>query len=248
MNSRARYLLFIDESGSHDMTHVDPRWSVFVLLGLLVGETYYQKTLVPQVKSLKRKYAIPEHVAIHSRSIRRWEGKFGFLKDPAVRQTFYADVNALFLGHRLRLHAVVVDKERLTRRFLIPVSPYDISLSQLLSVACGPPGSWRPSVARIAAESRGKVEDKQLQTEYQRFRRYGLSSYGAPAVQNRRPTTVRRLFPVRIDFVRKSKIVAGLELADLAAYPIGRAFVDQNWDNPAYRVLAKKLRATVLFP
>ena len=38
MITRTSYLLFIDESGTHDLRNVDPRWPAFVLLGLLVGE------------------------------------------------------------------------------------------------------------------------------------------------------------------------------------------------------------------
>jgi len=37
--ARTRYLLFLDESGTHDMKFVDPNFPAFVLAGLLVGET-----------------------------------------------------------------------------------------------------------------------------------------------------------------------------------------------------------------
>ena len=96
MNARTRHHLYIDESGTHDMKHVDPNWPVFVLVGLLVGETYYAKTLVPRVKQLKRCHALPLDAVLHSRDIRRWEGPFGFLKDPVRRQAFYEDLNVLY--------------------------------------------------------------------------------------------------------------------------------------------------------
>ena len=134
---------------------------------------------------------------------------------------------------------------------MFPPNPYDVSLSQLLSLTCGAsatPSVWRPKVARIVAEGRGGREDKQLQTEYQRFRGSGLSSYGADGLQNRRAQTVARVFPGRIDSVRKNKVVTGLELADLAAYPLGRAYVNDEWSNPAYLAVATKLRGFVAFP
>jgi hypothetical protein len=251
MAEKARHLLFIDESGTHDMRNVDPRSPVFVLLGLLVGERYYARTLVSRVKRLKRKHGLAGEAVLHSRHIRRWEGEFQFLADPERRATFYNDLNELFQTSRFRLYAIVIDKRRLQERFLVPGNPYDISLSQLLSLVCGPPGvpgPWRPNVSRIIAESRGKREDKELQAVYQHYRRTGLHSFGAPEVQSRQPRTVVRLFPSRVDFVRKSRVVAGLELADLAAYPIGRAEINQSWDNPAYLVVADKLRAKVAFP
>lgn len=77
MGVRTTYLLFLDESGTHDMGHVDARYPIFVLMGLLVGEAYYAKTLVPRVKQLKRRYGLHRTSVLHSRAIRRWEQEFG---------------------------------------------------------------------------------------------------------------------------------------------------------------------------
>jgi len=250
--SQTKHLLFLDESGGHDMKQVDPNWPVFVLVGLLVGEHYYRQVLSPRVKRLKRAHGLPGEAVLHSRDIRRCEGHFRFLaQSHEAKQAFYQDVNNLMSNLRMRLYSVVIDKRGLQSRFVVPVSPYDISLSQLLSLVCGPPGiptPWRPNVARIVAESRGRREDKRLQHEYQGFRRSGLGSYGAPDVQDRLPATVRRVFPERVDFVPKSRVVAGLELADLAAYPIGRAVVNKAWNNPAYLVVARRLKELIVFP
>ncbi len=249
---RTQHLLFLDECGTHDMQNVQPDFPVFVLVGLLIGETYYAKTLVPRLKKFKKDHLSNQDVILHSRDIRRMEGAFRILRDSNDRrEAFYSDLNELFTGARMRLFAVAIDKRRLRQRFLFPVNPYDVSLSQLLSLVCGPPGLPtvnRPSVARIIAESRGKLEDKQLQREYQSFRRLGLWNYHAPDVQQRRASTVQKVFPDRIDFVRKSVGVGGLELADLAAYPIARAVVNENWDNPSAQVVLRKLSGWVMFP
>ena len=251
VTSRTRHILFIDESGGHDLKFVDPNYPVFVLVGLLVGEAYYAKTLVPRVKALKAANGFARSVVLHSSSIRRHEEPFQSLNDAARRVQFYEALNCVFQTGRFRIYGVVIDKMRLSQRFLVSPNPYDISLSQLLSLTCGAPETPtinRPSISRIVAESRGRREDKQLQAEYQRFRRHGLWSYGAKGVQSRRPRTVGRVFPSRIDFVRKSRVVCGLELADLAAYPIGRAYVRGETENPAYQAVASRIRALVPFP
>lgn len=251
MTRPTRHLLYIDESGGHDLAHVDPNWPIFVLVGLLVGETYYAKTLVPRVKEFKLRHGLGKDTPLHSRDIRRHEGSFQFLGDSELREAFYEDLNRLVGSLRIRLFAVIVRKALLSHTYMFPPNPYYVSLGQMLSLVCGPPGTptpWRPRVAKIVAERRGKLEDHQLQAEYQRHRQYGLPSYGAPDVIDRRPATVERVFPARIDFVPKPKAVAGLELADLAAYPLGRAYVNQRWDNPAYLALAPKVRALVAFP
>ena len=56
------------------------------------------------------------------------------------------------------------------------------------------------------------------------------------------------MFPERVEFVAKSKVVGGLELADLVAYPFAAAIVHQDWENRAYRVIATKLRSAVIWP
>jgi hypothetical protein len=249
---RTSYLLFIDESGTHDMVNVDPAFPVFVLVGLLVGERYYQQTLVPRVKALKRKYFGQDDIILHSSDIRRGRGGFAALRSNQERSNqFNADIGALFTRSRIRLYAVVIHKPSLRSKFLLPLNPYDASLSQLLSVVCGPPrqpGPNRPVISRISAESRGRREDKELQREFQQFRVSGLSNYGAADVQHRKAITVQRAFPQRVDFVRKSLAIAGLELTDLAAYPIARGSISEAWTRADAAVIAAKLRALVRFP
>jgi hypothetical protein len=234
------------------MKFVDPAFPVFVLAGLMVGETYYSKTLVPRTKALKLEHLGDASIVLHSKDIRRNEGPFvDFSKSEERRRAFHAAIGHLFQSARIGLFAVVIDKQRLQDRSLIPLNPYDVSLSQLLSLACGPPrlpGFNRPTITRVTAESRGRKEDKELQCEFQSFRLNGLSNYGAVDVQNRRAVTVQRRFPERIDFVKKSRGVTGLELADLAAYPIARAVMSKNWTGAATRVIANKLNAWIIFP
>jgi hypothetical protein len=241
----------MDESGTHDMSSVDPKWPVFALIGLLVGERYYAKTVVPRVKALKRKHGIPLDEPLHSRPIRRWEGCFRFLEDKRKREAFYEDINSLVSALRVRLYAAAIHKQRWSERFVIPLNPYDVSLNLLLNLSCGPvglPSPWRPAVSRIVIEARGRKEDRQLQQEYQRLRQHGLSSYGTREVASRRPLTVTKVFPGRVEFARKSKVIAGLELADLCAYPIARAIVNDSWENPACRVVGAKLVDLVVLP
>ena len=232
MRSKTCHLLFLDECGTHDMGNIDPAFPVFVLAGLLVGEKYYAKTLVPRVKQLKLDNRLSPETVLQSRKIRKCEDAFQFLQtSPERRSKLYSSINNLFAGLRIRLFAVIIDKRRLRSRFLVPLNPYYVSLSQLLSMVCGMPGmpgSWRPFVSRFVAESRGKREDKELQAEYQSLRTSGIWCYRSTDVFNRRASTVRRLFPDRVDFVKKTKVVGGLELTDLAAYPIARAAVNQR--------------------
>ncbi len=245
VKSASKYLCFIDECGTHDMKNIQSDFPVFTLVGLLVGEKYYQKTLVPRVKAFKTRHFGDQEIILHSRDIRRLDRRFSVLKtDSARKEAFYNELNELITSARIRFYAVVIDKQQLLQRFIFPMNPYDVSLHQLISLICGPPGILgvkRPRVQRIIAESRGRDADHDLQNEYIRIRDYGAKSHGAK-VQNRQGTTIQNLFPSKIHFVKKSRNIIGLQLADLAAYPISRAIVNGNWDNPSAQVIASKLK------
>ncbi len=242
-------MLYLDESGSHDMKSVDPKWPVFALVGVLVEEMHYVQDIAPAVKSLKWKFGIGGDTALHSRDIRRQEGAFSFLSNSPTRSAFYEGINAIFDGTELSLFAILVDKLKLGETYLLPPDPYHMSLSLLLSSVCEidrDHGGRMPFVKTIVAERRGKTEDRQLQAEYQRLRQVGLVSYDVADVRRRRPEVVRRVFPHRINFLGKTRAIAGLELADLAAYPIARAFVNQDWNNPAFCVIKRKLKRSII--
>lgn len=243
--STTKYLCFIDECGTHDMKTIQTDFPVFTLVGLLVAERYYQKTLVPRVKAFKIKYFGDDDIILHSREIRRLERRFSVLKaDVTRKELFYQELNEIIALARLRIYAVVIDKQLLLKRFIFPMNPYDVSLHQQISLICGPPGILginRPQVSNIIAESRGRDVDHDLQNEYMRIRDYGAKSHGA-RVQNRQGSTIQKLFPSKIQFVKKKVNVIGLQLADLAAYPISRAILNGSWDNPAAQVIATKIK------
>jgi hypothetical protein len=179
---RTNHLLFLDECGTHDLTHVDPQFPVFVLAGVLVGERYCTRSVVPRIQSLKRRHRLGATNVLHSRDIRRCHGPFAYLQDNEERKlALYSDINGLFDGLRFRLVASVIDQRRLLRRFICPVNPYEISISQLLSLTCGAPGTpgpSRPRISQIIAENRGKAPDRLLDAEYSRLRRHGSWNYG----------------------------------------------------------------------
>jgi hypothetical protein len=234
------------------MEYVDPTFPVFVLVGVLVGQKYYANTLVPRIRAFKQRHCPNANVLLHSREIRRRTGDFTFLgESESRRHNFYEGINELFASLRIRLFASVIDKRRLRNRFISSVNPYEVSISQLLSLVCGPPhlpGPSRPRLAAILAEARGKAPDKVLQAEYANFHSAGLWNYGEGRIQNRRAATIRRLFPDRIQFRNKSDRESGLELADLAAYPIARAVVNGDWSRPDSQVVGAKLEAMAPFP
>jgi Protein of unknown function (DUF3800) len=249
---RTSYLLFLDESGTHDLKRIDPAFPVFVLLGVLVGERYYEKTLSRRLRELKFAHLDDPFAVLHSSDLRRRQGIFSrFRSDQQGFELFQAAIGELFSRSRMSLFAIVVSKEQLVQRSMFPENPYDISLNLLLSVVLGEAGaigSRRPLISRIIAESRGRREDRELQTEYQKFRQDGLQNYGLMRVQARAPATVNRLMPDRIEFAGKDRGIQGLELADLAAYPLARAAHRGDWQRRDLQSLLPKIKQLLYFP
>jgi hypothetical protein len=247
--TKPSYLCFIDECGSHDMSSIQPEFPVFTLVAMLVSEKYYRDTLVPRMKKLKIKYFGDSEVIFHSRDIRRLDKRFSiFRHDQPLKEEFYKELNHSISNARIRYYAVVIDKLQLLQRSLFPLNPYDVSLHQLISLMLGAPGmlgTKRPFVSKIMAESRGKQEDRDLQNEYVRIRDYGTSNYGTK-LQNRQSATIQKLFPDKIQFLKKAQNSIGLQLADLAAYPISRAVMNGSWDNPSAQVIATKLNKRLI--
>lgn len=86
------YYLFIDESGDHGLTEVDPGFPVFVLAGVLISESNY-KNLVEAFDRIKQKYWGEKKVIFHSRDIRKMNNEFSILFNPEIKSQFLEDLN-----------------------------------------------------------------------------------------------------------------------------------------------------------
>lgn len=82
-------------------------------------------------------------------------------------------------------------------------------------------------VTHIIMEKRGKKENRKLEAEFQSICNGG--NYRG------------RKLPFELIFADKQSNSSGLQLADLAAYPIGRHVLKPGQVNRAYEIVAKKL-------
>lgn len=79
-------VVYLDETGDHTLEVVDQDFPVFVLCLLICDTQQYTDQIVPAFFRLKFEYFGHEAVILHSRDIRKAQGAFGFLTDPAKRQ------------------------------------------------------------------------------------------------------------------------------------------------------------------
>ena len=73
------YIVFVDESGDHNLAQIDPQFPVFVLLFAVMSKTDYVERICPTLQRFKFDYWGHDEVVLHEHEIRKPSGDFLFL-------------------------------------------------------------------------------------------------------------------------------------------------------------------------
>lgn len=103
-------ILFLDESGDHNLQVVDPAYPLFVLGGIVVDKGYAEGELSERIAAFKRNLFGREDIVLHTSDITRNRNGFEGLKDPVFRARFYDEMNVLMRDLRYSVVACVVRK------------------------------------------------------------------------------------------------------------------------------------------
>lgn len=123
------FIVFVDESGDHSLTSIDPEFPAFALSFCVIRKDDYLTRVVPAVQGFKFKYWGHDAVILHEHEIRKTKGDFAFLRtDRALRDYFMADLSRIMEEAPISIVASVIDKFRLVARYPNPWSPYQLSL------------------------------------------------------------------------------------------------------------------------
>ncbi|MBR1415024.1 MAG: DUF3800 domain-containing protein [Prevotella sp.] len=230
-NKTTNFHLYIDECGDQNLETFSPTFPIFTLCGILVRDDKVS-LINEQVRTLKQEFWGDRQIILHSRDIRKCQNGFEVLFDLDVKRRFYEAVNHL-LGQE-DVYVIVscsILKEPYIRQFGKLNDVYGQSLSFVLERAifyvdnhCED-GSG--SISAIV-ERRGKREDRNLQNYYEQLLEKGTYWVTAERMRNRMTC---------IDFKWKSEDIAGLQIADLIAYPLTRHVLNPQAVNLAYDVL-----------
>jgi hypothetical protein len=224
--------LFLDESGSHNLRVVDPDYPVFVLGGVIVESEEQLATIDEAVRCFKTRLFGERLVTLHTADITRARNGFETLRDPAVRDDFYADLNRLVAGLSIKVVACAIRKAAHVERYgALAVDPYMLSLGVLVERFCFDIGH-SPERGTITVERRGRQLDGALAVAWDALR-MGGTAYVRPATINRRITG--------LDVRPKSPDQIGLQLADLMVSPIARVVLGKR-THEDYRIVESKFR------
>ena len=222
------YIVYVDESGSANPAAIDPDYPVFVLSCCLFHIDTYVSNIVPEVQRFKFKYFGHDMVVLHEHEIRKSAGEFNILLNPATRQNFMADFNALVTNAEFTIISSVINKQGLTDKG-IKEDPYHLAVQfclERLAMRLNSLGQ-KGCLTHVVFERRGKNEDRDLELEFRRVCD-GANFRGLK-------------LPFKCVFADKKVISTGLQLADLTARPIGLRVLRPDQTNRAFDIIQEKL-------
>lgn len=227
-NRFSDYVVYVDESGDHSLASIDADYPVFVLALCVFHKRHYSEKIIPAVEKLKFNYFGHDSVVLHENEIRKQKGAFAFLSHLPTRTAFMARLSSIMDASNFILIACVVDKHRVRRSDGVAANPYHVALGVCLEALDGFLLEKNQShlETHVVVECRGKKEDAELELEFRRI-------CDGNNVANRR-------FPFNVVFADKKTNLAGLQLADLVARPIGVNYLRPAQPNQAFDLLKKK--------
>jgi hypothetical protein len=224
------YLVFVDESGDHNLTRIDPQFPVFVLLFAIIRKSDYVEKICPDLQRFKFEFWGHDEVVLHEHEIRKPFGHFLFLLQKPLRERFLAKLSAQMESLPATVVAVVIDKEGYAARYHQPVNPYDYALETGLERVHrhleGLGQSMRETA--IIVEQRGRREDAEMELAFRRV------CDGANAL--------RQSLPFQLVMIPKTSNSSGLQLTDLMARPVALHHLRPDQPNRAFEIIETKFR------
>lgn len=223
-------VLFLDESGDHNLTVIDPEYPLFVLGGVIVDQDYAEGPLEEELRAFKQRLFGREDLVLHTADITRNRNGFERLMDRTFRECFYSELNELMRRLDFEVVACVIRKNDHLRRYgVAALDPYMLSLDILVERFCMALGHGR---GVIVAERRGATLDRELDLAWLNLKIQGTRYVQAKEIERQILGLNQRA---------KSENIAGLQLADLVVTPIGRKVLGKPVKED-YRVVEEKFR------
>jgi hypothetical protein len=225
------YLVFVDESGDHSLTSINPQHPAFVLAFAILKRHDYTHQVCRDLQHFKLHYWGHDEVVLHEHEIRKPRDAFSFLLLRPLRERFLGELTSMMESLPAMIVAVIIDKYAFAAHHAEahPGGVYDYAMETGLNAVFGCLASLGQTELRtpVIVECRGRKEDKELELT---FRRYcDLTN------------THDRPLPLDLVMVPKTANSAGLQIADLIARPIGLHYLRPDQPNRAFDIIKTKL-------
>ena len=229
-----KYYLFLDECGDQNLANFNPLFPVFTLCGIIIPETDY-KIMGNKIIDLKQKYWKDKKIILHSRDIRKCEKGFEILFDLDIKKSFYEDINCIMRDTPYTIVSCSIKKEPYIRKYGRLSDVYGLSLSYIIERTVFFLDSQNKEIElHVYAEKRGKKEDTSLLAYYNEVLDRGTYFVNSIRIKD---------YFKSFEFKDKRDNIIGLQIADLAAYPITKHVIDEQVVNFAFDILKPKIYA-----
>ena len=228
-----KYNLYIDESGDHGLSNLDPDFPVFILCGIVISSEN-DEILNDGFNKVKQAIWKSGRVIFHSRDIRKCEKEFKYLFNLELKAEFYKKLDHVISSCDYKIVATAIKKENYIKKYgKLSDDVYEISLSFIIEHAISYLSSLKESDVslEIIIERRGAKEDKKLHEHFQKILSRGTGYIKAHKLSE---------YNLTINFKNKKENINGLQLADLIAYPIARYVLEPERVNPAFEIFKEK--------
>jgi hypothetical protein len=225
-------VIFLDESGDHNLEIIDQQYPVFVLAGAVFDYEYYIKKVKGKIKKFKKDLFQNDKIILHTADIYRNKNGFEKMKDEKFRNKFYHKLNKLIHEIDFKIIACAIKKEKHFKKYGInALDPYLLSLEFVVERFIFSLDSCKERGV-IVAESRNRQLDNQLELAWM-----NLKIKGTKYIEPSRITDKIKDFKI----ISKSKRIGGLEIADLVASPIGRNIIGKK-NKEDFNIIKSKFR------
>jgi len=176
-------ILFLDESGDHSLSIIDPQFSVFVLCGVIMDEEYHRNIATEKLDAFKMGLLGNREIILHTADFTRNKSGFEAMSNHEFRTDFFNALQDVIRGLEFRIVACVIKKEHHLQKYgLNALDPYLLSLSVVVErfiFECGSAGGT------IVAEARNPTLNNALDLAFLDLKIRGTTFISATKIQRR---------------------------------------------------------------
>jgi len=206
-------ILFIDESGDHNLTVIDSQHPIFVLGGVIADREYALGEMTDKLNAFKQDLFGTTDIMLHTADFTRQKNGFEQMKEKVFCETFYTKLNQLISELKITIIACAVKKQQHMDKYgLDAIDPYHLSLNILAERFCFDIGR-NPQKGKIIAEARDPTLNNQLELAWLNVKISGTNYLQAVDINNRIEGLLLKT---------KQDKIAGLEIVDAIVTPIAR--------------------------
>jgi len=222
------FIVYVDESGDHCLTQIDPLYPLFALSLCIFHKSTYCEQITPALRRLKFATFGHDMVILHETDIRKRTGAFAALGRQRSMQ-FLMALTDLIARADFHVIPAIIDKRQLKLAGEAPPHAYHLALKaglkkllEFLQLR-----GQNPCTIHLVCEARGAKEDADL-----------LRAFGQIVQED---ACFRQGVHFELVIADKRTNSEGLQLADLTARPMGLSVLHPDQPNRAVAIIRTKL-------